>query len=144
MSPIKSAHEYHSVVLLDEFEKAHKRLRDVFLSAFDDGRMTDARGKEIDCTNCLFIMTSNLGQKEIKRVLRNHKDKFEYHIDAALKPIIETEFRPEFINRIDKVLPFLPLTQDELQQVVTIFLNKLKKAIVFVRKAKHISSPNLY
>ena len=110
----------YSVVLLDEVEKAHPEVFDVFLQLFDDGRLTDAHGKTADGTSAIFIMTSNLGSE---LYTAGHGIGFTAdEPDGVGRDEILREcrkfFRPEFINRIDEIVVFQPLGMHELEQIV--------------------------
>jgi ATP-dependent Clp protease ATP-binding subunit ClpC len=108
-----------SVVLLDEFEKAHANAWDLFLQVFDDGRLTDAKGHTVDFRHCIIILTSNLGS-----TLRHETGSgFIAHAAAALSPQIVTKaihqnFRPEFVNRIDRIIVFRPLGREHMRSIV--------------------------
>lgn len=126
----------YSVVLLDEIEKAHPDVFNILLQVFDDGRITDSKGRVVNCKNALFIMTSNLGSAQLLDRLEASQN--EVTVDDVLnilKPILAKHFRPEFINRLDEILPFLPLKKEEMKDIVTIQLNLLKKRL----DERHIS-----
>ncbi|HRW58537.1 MAG TPA: AAA family ATPase, partial [Chlamydiales bacterium] len=108
----------YSVVLLDEIEKAHKDVLNILLQIFDDGRITDAKGRHVNCKNALFIMTSNLGAEAILEALQTQKDSFtKESMMAILEPVVKNYFRPEFINRLDEILPFFPLTEENMEKI---------------------------
>jgi ATP-dependent Clp protease ATP-binding subunit ClpB len=115
------------VVLFDELEKAHPKVFETLLQVLDDGRMTDGQGHVIDFTNTIIIMTSNLGQDLIKQNLINCSitdekiNETKKSILAEIKRIVA----PEFINRIDEISMFLPLTKDEIREIVKLHLDKL-------------------
>jgi ATP-dependent Clp protease ATP-binding subunit ClpB len=117
----------YSVVLFDELEKAHPKVFETLLQVLDDGRMTDGQGHVIDFTNTIIIMTSNLGQDLIKQNLINCSitdekiNETKKSILAEIKRIVA----PEFINRIDEISMFLPLTKDEIREIVKLHLDKL-------------------
>ena len=109
-----------SVVLLDEFEKAHGHAWDLFLQVFDDGRLTDAKGHTVDFRHCIIILTSNLGST----IRHDTGSGFVAHVAAALSPQIVTKaihqsFRPEFVNRIDRIIVFRPLSREHMRSIVT-------------------------
>jgi ATP-dependent Clp protease ATP-binding subunit ClpC len=109
-----------SVVLLDEFEKAHANAWDLFLQVFDDGRLTDAKGHTVDFRHCIIILTSNLGST----IRHDTGSGFVAHVAAALSPQIVTKaihqsFRPEFVNRIDRIIVFRPLGREHMRSIVT-------------------------
>ncbi len=112
----------YSVVLFDEIEKAHPDVFNILLQIFDDGRLTDAKGRTVNCKNALFIMTSNLGSHEL--LSKGSATKEE--ILSILDPIIKGHFRPEFINRLDEILPFLPLQEKDMETIVHIQINQVK------------------
>ncbi len=120
----------YSVVLLDEIEKAHHDVQNLLLQVFDDGRLTDSKGRTVNCKNALFIMTSNLGSDLLLEKLRsrNGETSKEWILDI-LEPILKSHFRPEFLNRIDEVLPFLPLEQKDMKQIAILQLEKVKTRI---------------
>jgi ATP-dependent Clp protease ATP-binding subunit ClpC len=108
-----------SVVLLDEFEKAHANAWDLFLQVFDDGRLTDAKGHTVDFRHCIIILTSNLGST----IRHEAGSGFVAHVAAALSPQIVTKaihqsFRPEFVNRIDRIIIFRPLSREHMRSIV--------------------------
>lgn len=110
----------YSVVLLDEIEKAHPDVFNILLQIFDDGRLTDSKGRTVNCKNALFIMTSNLNSE----VLRQH-------------------FRPEFLNRLDEILPFHPLTESDIEKIVRIQLEKVAERLA-ERQIKPIWKESLF
>jgi ATP-dependent Clp protease ATP-binding subunit ClpC len=117
----------YSLVLLDEVEKAHPEILDLFLQIFDDGRLTDSKGRTVNFTNTIIIMTSNIGAKRILESLEQKISK-----DALKAQILEetkTAFRPEFLNRIDEILIFNPLSQESLLAIVELQLNDLKERL---------------
>ena len=120
----------YSVVLLDEIEKAHPDILNIMLQVFDDGRLTDGKGRSVNCKNALFIMTSNLGsdlilEKMEKGSFKGTKDSLLHLLD----PIIKKSFRPEFINRLDEILPFLPLQEKDMEKIVHLQLDLVKKRL---------------
>jgi len=120
----------YSVVLLDEIEKAHPDVFNILLQVFDDGRITDSKGRVVNCKNSLFIMTSNLGsdvllEKMEKGSMKGNKES----LLKILDPIIKKHFRPEFINRLDEILPFLPLQEKDMEKIVRIQLESVKKRL---------------
>jgi len=113
----------YSVVLLDEVEKAHQDVFNILLQVFDDGRLTDAKGRTVNCKNALFIMTSNLGSALLlEQIEKSHSEFNKEAIMAILDPVIRQHFRPEFLNRLDEILPFLPLREEEMHKIVVIQL----------------------
>ena len=119
-------HHPYAVILLDEVEKAHPDVFNILLQIFDDGRITDSKGRTVNCKNALFIMTSNLGSEEL---LTAQKPLNQDTVLSIVSPVIHTHFRPEFINRLDEILPFLPLQEKGMEQIVEIQLNTLKERL---------------
>jgi len=112
----------YSVVLLDEIEKAHPDVFNVLLQVLDDGRLTDGHGRTVDFRNTVIIMTSNLGSERIQELAGDeHYDA----IKAAVLEVVETHFRPEFLNRVDDMVVFHPLTQEQIGAIVGIQLKIL-------------------
>jgi ATP-dependent Clp protease ATP-binding subunit ClpB len=121
----------YSIVLLDEVEKAHPDIFNILLQVFDDGRLTDSKGRVVNCKNALFIMTSNLGSD----LLLQRQEHARYSLDketilSILDPVIKSHFRPEFINRLDDILPFLPLRQEDMHLIVEIQLRAIEKRLL--------------
>lgn len=120
----------YSVVLLDEVEKAHHDVFNVLLQVFDDGRLTDSKGRVVNCKNALFIMTSNLGSDRLLDKIENSKTSLaKEELMIILDPVIKNHFRPEFINRLDDILPFLPLKEQDMEKIVVIQLQQLAKRL---------------
>ncbi|HEX2647558.1 MAG TPA: AAA family ATPase, partial [Candidatus Dormibacteraeota bacterium] len=115
----------YSVVLFDEIEKAHPDVFNVLLQILDDGRLTDGQGRTVDFRNTVLIMTSNLGSQLIQEMSGRP---FEDVRDAVLG-VLRDHFRPEFLNRVDEVIVFTPLTQDQLGAIVDIQLARLQKRL---------------
>jgi ATP-dependent Clp protease ATP-binding subunit ClpB len=116
----------YAVVLFDEIEKAHHDVFNILLQIFDDGRITDSKGRVVNCKNALFIMTSNLGSEQILEKIKQSRTRLtKENILSVLEPIIKLHFRPEFINRLDDILPFLPLRKEDMKRIVEIQLNQL-------------------
>lgn len=119
----------YSVVLLDEIEKAHPDVFNILLQIFDDGRITDSKGRVVNCKNALFILTSNLGsQILLEKAEKKEKLTKEIILDL-LEPILKSHFRPEFLNRLDDILPFLPLRREDMEKIVEIQLAPVKKRL---------------
>lgn len=120
----------YAVVLFDEIEKANPDVFNILLQVFDDGRLTDSKGRVVNCKNALFIMTSNLGSDLLLEKMETlHKSLDKEEIMLILDPVIKRHFRPEFINRLDDILPFLPLREKDMEKIVTIQLNLLAKRL---------------
>ena len=114
----------YSVILLDEIEKAHGEVFNVLLQVLDDGRLTDSKGRTVDFKNSVIIMTSNLGSDLIAQHAGD-KEKQE----AAVLQALKTEFRPEFLNRVDDVIIFQPLTKDQIREIVKLQIKELNKQV---------------
>jgi ATP-dependent Clp protease ATP-binding subunit ClpB len=120
----------YAVVLLDEIEKANHDVFNILLQIFDDGRLTDSKGRTVNCKNALFIMTSNLGSELLLDQLEKSHGKMDKEaILTLLQPVVKAHFRPEFINRLDDILPFLPLRKEDMEKIVIIQLNQLIKRL---------------
>ncbi|HVJ55720.1 MAG TPA: AAA family ATPase [Aliidongia sp.] len=107
-----------SVILLDEFEKAHPNCWDLFLQIFDDGRLTDANGKEADFRHCIIILTSNLGATAHRGGGLGFRPDPGVFVDEQVLRTIGQTFRPEFVNRLDKVIVFKPLSRDLMRGIL--------------------------
>ena len=121
----------YSVVLLDEIEKAHPDTFNVLLQVLDEGRLTDNKGRLADFKNTLIIMTSNLGSHEIQAAFESNPE-FEQAEKAAKEEVmklLKVQIRPEFLNRIDDIVLFSPLTQKEIKQIVKLQLNLMAKRL---------------
>jgi len=113
----------YSVVLLDEVEKAHPDVFNILLQVLDDGRLTDGQGRTVDFKNTVIIMTSNLGSDIIQELAGQN----EYEsLKEKVMGVLATEFRPEFINRIDETVVFHPLVNEQIKEIANIQLDKLK------------------
>ena len=119
----------YAVVLFDEIEKAHHDLFNILLQVFDDGRLTDSKGRVVNCKNALFIMTSNLGSDLLLERMEKQKAFTKEELLAILNDVIRANFRPEFLNRLDDILPFLPLQASDMEKIVAIQLELLKKRL---------------
>lgn len=125
----------YSVILFDEVEKAHIDFFNILLQVLDDGRLTDGQGRTVDFTNCVIIMTSNLGSNFLKGKIRklgfssddkdDKNDSFE-NIRTLIMGEVKRVFRPEFINRIDEIIVFHPLSSDDLGKIVDLMLKKVE------------------
>jgi ATP-dependent Clp protease ATP-binding subunit ClpB len=115
----------YSVVLFDEIEKAHPDVFNVLLQILDDGRLTDGQGRTVDFRNTVLIMTSNLGGQLIQEMANRPFDE----VRDAVTGVLRDHFRPEFLNRVDEIIVFKPLTQDQLGAIVDIQLARLQKRL---------------
>jgi len=124
----------YTVLLLDEVEKANPYLMNLFLQAFDEGWMTDGRGKKVYLSDAIVIMTSNLGSESFKRYEKplgfGQKTLGEVkQIKGEVMKAAETRFSPEFRNRIDEIIVFSPLTMDEVREIARLYIGKLRKTM---------------
>jgi len=114
----------YAVVLFDEIEKAHPEVLSILLQVLDDGRLTDSKGRTIDFKNTVLIMTSNVGSREIEAIGEN-----EIEMRQEVFQALRAHFRPEFLNRIDEIVIYRPLTRAHLEQIIEIQVNCLKKRL---------------
>ena len=123
----------YSVVLLDEIEKAHPDVFNILLQVLDDGRLTDNKGRTVDFKNTIIIMTSNIGSHIIQENLENVTDKNRDEVFERTRQevfdLLKKTIRPEFLNRIDEIIMFKPLTKDEIQTVVELQLGNVQKML---------------
>ncbi len=117
----------YSVVLFDEVEKAHADVFNVLLQILDDGRLTDGQGRVVNFKNAVIIMTSNIGSPVIQELTRGGAD--EETVRIAVMDELRDAFRPEFLNRIDEVILFRPLSRSQIGQIVEIQLARLRKML---------------
>jgi ATP-dependent Clp protease ATP-binding subunit ClpB len=115
----------YSVILFDEIEKAHADVFNVLLQLLDDGRLTDGHGRTVDFRNTVVIMTSNIASQIILGFKGQDYEKMK---EQALE-VLRQSFRPEFLNRVDEVVVFHPLTRDELRQIVDVQLIRLRQRL---------------
>lgn len=129
----------YSVVLFDEIEKAHPDILNALLQILDDGRLTDGQGRTISFKNTIIIMTSNLGAREVKehRKQLGFVDNEEEEIDSKriYMDALKNKFKPEFINRIDVICIFEPLTEEDLVKIAKILISNINKRL----KEKNLS-----
>ena len=111
----------YSVVLFDEIEKAHPEIFNVLLQILDDGRMTDGHGRTVDFKNTISIMTSNVGSRWIQELGESRREEMESRITEALR----ANFKPEFLNRIDEIIIFDNLTQEQIGEIIDIQIKRL-------------------
>ncbi|NLZ04129.1 MAG: ATP-dependent chaperone ClpB [Phycisphaerae bacterium] len=131
----------YSVILLDEIEKAHPDVFNVLLQVFDDGRLTDGKGRTVDFKNTVIIMTSNIASQQIQQL--SEEKGADWEIEAHVKDALKQVFKPEFLNRIDEVIVFHMLAREHLRAIVDIQLGYLadrlkdrKIALEFTDKAR--------
>ena len=120
----------YSVVLFDEIEKAHPDVFNILLQVLDDGRLTDNKGRMVNFKNTIIIMTSNLGsqyiQQEFAKLTDNNRQDVIDNARNTVMDMLKQTIRPEFLNRIDETIMFLPLTQSEIAQIVTLQLKRVE------------------
>jgi ATP-dependent Clp protease ATP-binding subunit ClpB len=113
------------VVLFDEIEKAHPEVFNVLLQILDDGRMTDGHGRTVDFKNTIIIMTSNVGSRWIQEFATSSREEMEDRVTEALR----ASFKPEFLNRIDEIIIFHNLTQEQIGSIVDIQMKRLESRL---------------
>ena len=126
----------YAVILLDEIEKAHPDIFNILLQVLDDGRLTDSQGRTVDFKNTVIIMTSNAGAFKLQPQKTNtmgfavNEDKqIKQNAKKIVMDEVKRQFKPEFLNRIDEIIIFEPLTNKELTQIVTLLLNDVQKRL---------------
>ncbi|MBK7683427.1 MAG: ATP-dependent chaperone ClpB [Bacteroidetes bacterium] len=123
----------YSVVLLDEIEKAHPDVFNILLQVLDDGRLTDNKGRTANFKNTIIIMTSNIGasliQENTEQINDDNKEEILAKTKLEVFDILKKTIRPEFLNRIDEIIMFNPLTRDEIKEIVEIQFNSLVKML---------------
>ena len=117
----------YSVVLFDEVEKAHPDVFNVLLQVLDDGRITDSQGRTVDFKNTILIMTSNLGSEYILDGIQDGDISPEAR--GQVDRLLKTHFRPEFLNRIDEIVYYKPLTRQQISRIVELMLKGLNKRL---------------
>ena len=117
----------YSVILLDEIEKAHPDVFNVLLQVFDDGRLTDGKGRTVDFKNTVIIMTSNIASHQIQQL--TEESGADWEIEAHVKDALKQLFKPEFLNRIDEIIVFHMLGKEDLRKIVDIQLNYLAERL---------------
>ncbi len=119
----------YSVILFDEIEKAHHDVFNVLLQILDDGRLTDAQGRTVDFKNTVIIMTSNIGSHHLLEGITERGEIRESARDAVMREL-RSHFRPEFLNRVDDIVLFKPLTLEEIERIVELQTEDLRKRLV--------------
>ncbi|SQC29931.1 Chaperone protein ClpB [Rothia kristinae] len=114
----------YSVVLLDEVEKAHPDVFDILLQVLDDGRLTDGQGRTVDFRNVILIMTSNLGSQFLVDQTQEEQKKRE-----AVMNVVNASFKPEFLNRLDDIIMFDPLTTEDLGRIVELMIEAMAQRL---------------
>ncbi|MFA5713777.1 MAG: ATP-dependent Clp protease ATP-binding subunit [Bacteroidales bacterium] len=125
----------YSVVLLDEIEKAHPDIYNILLQILDEGRLTDSSGRHIDFRNTILILTSNIGSRDLSQLGSGvgypniSKEKSSYNAQSIVKKALKKSFSPEFLNRLDESIIFTPLTQEDIEAIVEIEIEKVIKRV---------------
>jgi ATP-dependent Clp protease ATP-binding subunit ClpB len=123
----------YSVILLDEIEKAHPDTFNILLQVLDEGRLTDNKGRTADFRNTIIIMTSNMGahilQEKLEGIKMEERKKVMEVAEQEVLSLLKKQIRPEFLNRIDEIVMFTPLNEEEIKQIVSIQLNNLKRKL---------------
>lgn len=133
----------YSVILLDEIEKAHPYVLNLFLQVFDEGWLTDGRGKRVYFSDTVIVMTSNLGTDEFKKFMKPlgfmPEGKKVDALKSGIMKDVERSFSPEFLNRIDDVIVFSPLTRSEVAEVTAMYIERIKSDMSAHGKALNVS-----
>ena len=123
----------YSVVLLDEIEKAHPDVFNILLQVLDDGRLTDNKGRTVDFKNTIIIMTSNIGshliQENLEKITSENREQILDQTKEQVFELLKKSIKPEFLNRIDEIIMFQPLTQEEIRKIVELQLQKVEKML---------------
>ncbi len=119
----------YSLILLDEVEKAHADVFNILLQVLDDGRLTDGQGRTVDFRNTVIVMTSNLGSQLIQELSGDDSPEAYTQMKASVMGVVQGHFRPEFINRLDDIVVFHPLTKPQIRQIARIQLKGLEKRL---------------
>jgi len=125
----------YAVVLFDEIEKAHKNVFNILLQVLDDGRLTDGQGRTVDFSNVVIIMTSNLGAEHLLKDLKKDDVVVSQATKEKVLGEVRRHFRPEFLNRLDDIVVFNPLSKEDLRKIVSLQLQNLGKRL----DEKHIT-----
>ncbi|MGJ5897842.1 ATP-dependent chaperone ClpB [Streptomyces niveiscabiei] len=128
----------YTVVLLDEVEKAHPEVFDVLLQVLDDGRLTDGQGRTVDFRNTILVLTSNLGSQFLVDPLTSEHEKREQVLE-----VVRTSFKPEFLNRLDDLVVFSALSQDELSHIARLQIDRLARRLADRRLTLDVSEAAL-
>ena len=119
----------NSVVLFDEIEKAHPDVFNILLQVLDDGRVTDSQGRTVDFKNTVIILTSNIGSPYILEGIDELSGEITSNAKEQVNALLKQQFRPEFLNRLDDIVFYKPLTRAEIKKIVVLLLNGLKKRL---------------
>jgi ATP-dependent Clp protease ATP-binding subunit ClpB len=131
----------YSVILLDEVEKAHPDVFNVLLQVLDDGRMTDGQGRTVDFKNTVIVMTSNLGSHKIQQLTDEGAE--QALIKIAVMAEVKANFRPEFVNRIDEIVVFQPLSEKQIGDIARIQLQGLEARLAKLEIGLHVDEAAL-
>jgi ATP-dependent Clp protease ATP-binding subunit ClpB len=137
----------YSIILLDEIEKAHPDVFNVLLQVLDDGRLTDNKGRTVNFKNTIIIMTSNMGSAIIHERFENVQDadldKVREKTKFEVMELLRQTIRPEFLNRVDELIMFMPLTKENVRQIVEIQINNLKN-LLRLKSIKLVVTPDAF
>ena len=141
----------YSIVLFDEAEKAHPAIFDLMLAMLDDGEITDSRGEKVDFRNTIIVLTSNIGATKIIRGVDKHTGKLDPRVEAEVNAMLRNPdretggkgFKPEFLNRLDATVVFIPLTREEIEGIANIKLNGLRRRLMESRKIRLVFSERI-
>ncbi|MFZ5376687.1 MAG: ATP-dependent chaperone ClpB [Patescibacteria group bacterium] len=114
----------YSVILFDEIEKAHPEVFNILLQILDDGRLTDSKGRTVDFQNTIVIMTSNLGSQ----LIAEHQGNYQKQLDSV-NQLLKQQFKPEFLNRIDEIIVFQPLSPEEIKEIVKLQIAQVQSRL---------------
>jgi ATP-dependent Clp protease ATP-binding subunit ClpC len=136
----------YSVILLDEIEKAHTDVFNLFLQAFDEGHLTDSHGRKVNLKNCIIIMTSNVGVRQLKEFgtglgfeTKAKSETSKKDQDAVIQREIKKKFPPEFINRIDSIVMFNSLDEQSIEKIIEIELEKVSSRVLDIEYVLEVS-----
>ncbi|MEE8575465.1 MAG: AAA family ATPase, partial [Thermodesulfobacteriota bacterium] len=139
--------EPYSVVLLDEVEKAHPYVLNLFLQVFDEGWLTDGRGKKVFFSDTIIVLTSNLGSDEFKKFVKPmgflNDGKDVKSLSKSIMKEVEHSFSPEFLNRIDDIVVFTPLTRAEVSEIADLYLDSIRQSMLAYGKTLYVTPPAL-
>lgn len=119
----------YSVVLFDEIEKAHPDVFNILLQVLDDGRITDSQGRTVDFKNTILILTSNLGSSYILEGIDEKTGEIKEDARFEVERLLKTSFRPEFLNRLDEIIFYKPLTKENITEIIDILISSLSKRL---------------
>ena len=131
----------YQVILFDEIEKAHPDVFNILLQVLDDGRLTDGQGRTVDFRNCVLVMTSNLGSDAIQVLTEQHAGEPDLvdKLQDAVMAVVGQHFRPEFINRLDELIVFEPLSSSDIRAIAYLQVHALNTRLVEQDITVHLS-----